>query len=62
MQKKVETSRFNLLPRSPVDEDGFVDKRSGFETGNVFQSISLVQGKAIVVSIATTVLVNVFGF
>ena len=45
-----------------MDEDGFVDKRSGFETGNVCQSISLVHGKAVVVSIATTVSVNVFGF
>ena len=62
MQKKLETSRFNLLPRSPVDEDGFVDKRSGYKTGNVCQSISLVQGKAIVVSIATTVSVNFLGF
>ena len=45
-----------------MDEDGFVDKRSGLETGNVCQSISLVHGKAVVVSIATTVSVNVFGF
>ena len=45
-----------------MDEDGFVDKRSGYKTGNVCQSISLVQGKAIVVSIATTVSVNFLGF
>ena len=55
-------SRFNLLPKSPVDEDGFVNKRSGYEIGNVCQSISLVEGKAIAVFIATTVSVNFLRF
>lgn len=62
MQKKLGTSRFNLLPRSPVDEDGFVDKRSWYEIGNACQSISLVEEKAIAVCIATTVSVNLLGF
>ena len=52
---------FNRVSRSFVDEDGFVDKRSGYEFRNVCQSISLVEGKAISVFIATTVLVNVVG-
>ena len=62
MQKKPGTSRFNLLPRSPVDEDGLVDHRSGYEIGNVCQSISVVQGKAMAVFVATTVSVNFLGF
>ena len=54
----LETSRFNLVSRSLVDEDGVVDKRSGYEIRNVCQSISLVEGKAIAVFIATTISVN----
>ena len=45
-----------------MDEDGCVDKRSGYEIGNVCQSISLVEGKAIAVFVATTVLVNFLRF
>ena len=45
-----------------MDEDGCVDKRSGYEIGNVCQSISLVEGKANAVFIATTVSVNFLRF
>ena len=55
-------SRFNLLPRSPVDEDGFVNKRSGYEIGNVIQSIDLSRRRKSDRSfIATTVSVNFLG-